>query len=102
MVVIAIVGLLIVCFGLIAMDVVSVLTGVALMVVGLFAIVGVMQRLDRGRQRGIHDPMRRLDANAGVVPTVMDQTGDGQPQTQAQIYAQTVVASQPRGPDSSS
>ncbi len=51
--------------AVIGIGVVTPLPGIALIVLGLMAAVVVGERLDRGRQRGAHDPAAHFDPNRG-------------------------------------
>ena len=90
--VIAVLGLLAVCLLLIVAKVVPVVAGIALMVVGLFAVVGIGERRDRSRQRGLGDPSRRLDPNRGAVPAMMDLGGEDQTRTYADAQVASAIA----------
>ena len=51
--------------AVIGTGVVMPLPGIALIVLGLMAAVVVGERMDRGRQRGAHDPAAHFDPNRG-------------------------------------
>jgi hypothetical protein len=76
-VVIAVLAVVTVVVALVLLDVVTLPIGMALVVVALFGVVAIGQRRDRGRQRGMTDGVRRLDARRGVVPTAAEPRSDG-------------------------
>jgi hypothetical protein len=87
--VVAVLAVLIVGLSLIILKVVPILVGIALTVIGLFVVAAVVDRRDRGRQRGLRDLSRRLDVDRGIVPTDLDHDPYDQPVT----YVDTQVAS---------
>ncbi len=65
---IVLVAVVIVALALMVLKVVTLPVGIALLVVGVFAIVAAGDRRDRSRHRGSGDVSSRVDLNRGVVP----------------------------------
>jgi hypothetical protein len=86
---IVVVAVLLVGIALVILKIVPVIPAIALVFIGLFAVVAIGERRDRGRQRGTPDVMRRLDVDRGIVPTDLDHD----PYDQLVTYVDTQVAS---------
>jgi hypothetical protein len=84
-----VVAVLLVGIALVILKIVPVIPAIALVLIGLFAVVAIGSRRDRGRQRGIPDLTRRLDVDRGIVPTDLDHD----PYDQLVTYVDTQVAS---------
>jgi hypothetical protein len=88
----AVLTVLLVCIALIGAKIVPVLAGVVLMVFGLITVVAMAERRDRARQRGIHDPSQRLDANRASIPASLELAPGDQLDTYADVHVAATLS----------
>ena len=94
---IVLVAVVIVALALMVLKVVTLPVGIALLVVGVFAIVAAGERRDRSRHRGMGDVSSRVDLNRGVVPITSEPQTEADGAIRTQIDANIWTQPPPNG-----